>query len=298
MATATQMTPRGLAGWLFLGAGTTALLVVAVLAMLFGAPFYLTPVAERTASWFESNQVGGLLFGIAGTFLMSVMLLYSVRKWLPFTGVMGSMTFWMRFHMLCGLLGPLYIVLHAEIKLPTGFIAIGFWCMVLVAVSGFFGRYLFGYFPQAAADLKLDIAQAQKRLTELRAQLVADTRDAEGLNVQHAVALAKGLQFEPRSLGELIILDADVRRRADLIKIMLHRAKLPKEARRRAEATLLEQLFLRRTMAGFDTARRMLRYWNLFHQPLAMAMYIIVAIHILYALYYGGSIATLLSVFG
>jgi hypothetical protein len=297
-----RMTARELAGWVFLGAFTVTFLWVAAMVMLIGLPYYIVPNAERAAHAYDqtlgSNRIVGLLLGIVGTFLMHVMLLYTVRKWLPLTGFMGGSQFWMRFHMLCGLLGPLYIVLHGEIKLPTGFIAIGFWCMVLVAISGFFGRYLFGYFPAAAQDLKLDLQQAQRRLSELRAQLVADTRDATGGHIQQAVALAKNLEFEPQSLGELIVLDADVRRRVDLIRIMLHRAKLPKEARRRAETTLVEQLFLRRSMAGFDTARRMLRYWNLFHQPLAIAMYLIVWIHIGYALFYGGSLGTLLSVFG
>jgi hypothetical protein len=297
-----RMTPRELAGWVFLGAFTIILLWVAAMVMVVGLPYYLEPNEARALhpydAYLGSNRVFGLLLGMMGTFLMTIMLLYSVRKWLPFTSFMGGSPFWMRFHMLCGLLGPLYIVLHGELKLPTGFVAIGFWCMILVAVSGFFGRYLFGYFPAAAQDLKLDLKQAQRRLSELRAQLVADTRDVTGSHVQQAVALAKNLEFEPQSLGELIILDADVRRRADMIRIMLHRAKLPKEARRRAETTLVEQLFLRRSMAGFDTARRMLRYWNLFHQPLAMAMYLIIAVHIAYAVLYGGSIATLLSVFG
>ncbi len=103
----------------------------------------------------------------------------------------------------------------------------------------------------------------------------------------------KDIQFEPRSIGELFVLDAEVRRRADLVRIMLHRAKVPTRARKKAEATLLEQLAMRRNLAGWDIARRMLRYWNLFHQPLAIAMYLISALHILNAILFGGVIATL-----
>lgn len=291
------LSPRAILGWAFLIVFTLVLGWAAGVVGILGIPYYVMPVDTRhehaLAEWYGSGRILGLLFGIAGAGLMVIMLLYSVRKWLSFMSFMGSNQFWMRFHMLCGLLGPLYILFHAELKMPQGFIAIGFWCMIFVAVSGFFGRYLFGYFPATAADLKLDLQEAQKRLTELRAQLVTDTQSATAEQVAAAVKLARDIEFEPRTLGELLVLDADVRRRADHIRIMLFRSGIEPQARKRAESTLVQQLELRRSMAGFDVARRLLRYWNLFHQPLAIAMYIISAIHILNAVLFGGSIAVL-----
>jgi hypothetical protein len=293
----TGFSPRAVLGWVFLILLTLLLGWTAGIVGIVGIPYYLAPLEARPehalAEWYGSGRIVGLLLGITGTGLMVIMLLYSVRKWMPFLSFMGSNQFWMRFHMVCGILGPVYILLHAEMKFPSGFIAIGFWCMVFVAFSGFFGRYLFGYFPATAADLKLDLQEAQKRLNELRAQLVSDTRDATSAQVAEAVRLARDINFEPRTLGELIVLDADVRRRADLIKIMLFRSGIEPAARRKAESTLIEQLELRRSMAGFDVARRLLRYWNLFHQPLAVAMYIIITIHILNAIILGGSLAVL-----
>lgn len=292
-----RMKPREVLGWVLLVGFTLLLLWVAGVVLVVGLPFYLTPVAERPASalasLYGSGRPVGLLLGIVGTGLMGVLLLYSVRKWLPFTGFMGSNQFWMRFHLVCGLLGPLYILLHAEAKAPQGFIAIGFYAMLAVAGSGFFGRYFFGYFPQTAADLKSRIETANVRLGELRAQLVAETRDAKSAQMARAVALAGELKFEPRTLGELMVLDAEVRRRVDLVRIMLYRARLPGDVRRRAEKTLVAQLEIRRNMAGHDVARRLLKYWNLFHQPLALAMYLIVAVHILNAIIFGGSLTVL-----
>lgn len=301
-ATAGKVSLRSLLGWVFLWGFGVGLLGVALLVVLVGLPYWLTPTGLRPDHslhpWFGSGSIVGLLVGIVGTGLMTVLLLYSVRKWIPFLEFMGTSQFWMRFHMLCGLLGPLFILVHGGLKLPSGFIGIGFWCMVLVAVSGFFGRYLFGYFPATAAGLRLDLEAEQRRLADLRARLVAETQDA-GVSEQvgTAMRLARDVYFEPRSLGELVVLDADVRRRADLIRIMLHRAGLPSDARVRAERTLLQQLATRRNMAGFEVARKFLRYWNLFHQPLALAMYLIVIVHILNAFLFGGVIPTLLGGF-
>jgi hypothetical protein len=37
----------------------------------------------------------------------------------------------------------------------------------------------------------------------------------------------------------------------------------------------------------------MFRYWHLFHRPLASAMYVIVALHVLFAVLIGGSLSHL-----
>ncbi|MEQ1569791.1 MAG: hypothetical protein ABMA64_29415 [Myxococcota bacterium] len=290
----------GVAGWLFLASFGGILFGVSLVILIVGLPYYLTPLDARPDHtldpWFSSGSPLGLYLGIVGTGLMLFVLLYSARKWLPLPAFFGTSQFWMRFHQICGVLGPVFIVLHAELRLPYGFIGVGFWCMVLVAASGFFGRYLFGYFPASATDRKLNLQDAMQRLTELREQLVADTRDSDSNCVADAVALARDFDLEPQTIGELVVLDTEIRRRREMIRALLHRAGLTGEAYQRAEGTLLEQLSLRRSMAGFDAARRLLRFWNLLHQPLAFAMYAIVLLHILNAVFFGGVIATLLGV--
>ncbi len=165
----TSLSIRGITAWIVVALPTFLLLWVAAVVAVVGLPYYLTDDPARPDHamhpWFGAGGVVGLLVGFIGTGLMTIMLLYTVRKWLPFVSFMGSMQFWMRVHVICGLLGPLFIVLHGGVKLPSGFIGIGFWCMTLVALSGFFGRYLFGYFPQTAQGLRVDIKAAQQRLT-------------------------------------------------------------------------------------------------------------------------------------
>ena len=84
----------------------------------------------------------GVALGLAGTGLMIAMLLYSVRKLRPRARWMGSTRFWLRFHVLCGAGGAALIVLHAGWLWPDGLVAVAFWCMVAVALSGAAGRYL------------------------------------------------------------------------------------------------------------------------------------------------------------
>ncbi len=287
-------------GWVSIGSLTAALSLVALVVTLVGVPYFLSTGEFREAhalhDLYRPAGLVGLATGFLGTGLMLVLLLYSVRKWLPFTGFMGAPTWWMRFHMVCGLLGPYFIVVHGGLHLPTGIVAMGFWLMFAVALSGMFGRYLFGYIPTTAAGHRSTLAEQAMSLKDLTARLVNETRDASDTeSVQSAVRLARATFPAPRNLGELALLDVETRRRIEVVKALLWRAGLPTATRRRAIRSLTNQLKTQRSIAGLTIAQRYSKYWQLFHQPLAFAMYVIIAIHILQALAFGGVIPTLLA---
>jgi dihydropyrimidine dehydrogenase (NAD+) subunit PreT len=288
-------------GWLLISSLTAFLSALALLVTLVGTTYFLADmVAREDHSLHELYRPGGLVglaTGFMGTGLMMVLLVYSVRKWLPFTGFMGAPPWWMRFHMICGVLGPYFIFVHEGFKLPTGLVGMGFWLMNLVAISGIFGRYLFGYIPTTAEGHKSSLRQQATAMKELTARLVGETREARDAEaVQAAVRLARASVSKPRNLGELVFLDVEVRRRVEVVRALLWRAGLPKATRTKAIRTLVSQLQSQRSIAGLEVAQRYSKYWQLFHQPLAFAMYVIIAVHILQALLFGGVIPTLLSV--
>ncbi len=287
-------------GWLSIGSLTALLSLIGLVITLVGIPYFIASGELREAhtlhELYRPAGLVGLATGFLGTGLMMVLLVYSVRKWLPFTGFMGAPPWWMRFHMVCGLLGPYFIIVHDGFRLPTGIVAMGFWLMLLVAVSGMFGRYLFGYIPTTAAGHRASLAEQAMAMKELTARLVSETQDATDRDsVQAAVRLARGTFPEPRNLGELALLDVETRRRGEVVKALLWRAGLPAAIRQRAIVTLTKQLKTQRSIAGLTIAQRYSKYWQLFHQPLAFAMYAIIAVHILQALLFGGVIPTLLS---
>lgn len=290
-----------IAGTLGVGCFSFVLVALSVLLFVIALPYWVTAPDARDAHrlhfWFASGNIIGLLNGILGTVLMVIMMLYSVRKWMNFLAWMeflGSMQWWLRFHMVCGVMGPVFIILHGAMKMPSGSVGVAFWCMILVSLSGLFGRYLFGHFPKAAAGRRLDLQFARESLSELRAQLVAETRDTTGAQVGEAVVLAREVDDEPRTFVGLLMLDLEIRRRIDIVKVLLHRAHLPREVHDRARKTLVAQLHMKRSLASWEVARRLFRYWHLFHQPLALAMYMIAVIHIFNAVMFGGVFQTLM----
>lgn len=298
-AAATRNGFWSLAGWVSIGLFSLWLCVVAAITLLVGTPYFLTDEAARVDhalhELYRPAGLVGLMTGFLGTGLMVVLLLYSVRKWLPLTGFMGAPPWWMRFHMVCGILGPVFIVLHEGFQLPTGIVGMGFWLMLFVGFSGVFGRYFFGYIPTTAAGRRAAYQAQAQAMQELAAQLVTETREEGADQVQEALALARAKLAAPQNLGELALMDLEVRRRVEVIRALLWRAGLPSRSRRRAMSTLTGQLQTQRGIAGLAIAQRYSKYWQLFHQPLAMAMYVIIVVHVLQALAFGGVIPTLLS---
>ena len=235
----------------------------------------------------------GLTLGIAGTVLMTVMLTYTLRKWLLKVQWLGPPSWWLRFHMMCGVLGPIMIVVHGGLVIPRGFVAIAFWCMVMSAASGVFGRYVYGHIPKTAAGRRMDLTKAREAMVDLRADLVALTEGAKEDAINEAITLARELESGPRGVAGLLVLDLAVRRRTRGIRAALAGSGLPKDVQRSASATLASQLSMTRDVEVWELSRRLFRYWHLFHMPLAQAMYLLVALHVFYAIVFGGALTTL-----
>lgn len=268
------------------------LMGLATFVALLGAPYYLLDEAARPDSdlhiWFRPGARVGLLNGVIGTVLMVVMLVYSVRKWAGQAPSLGAPEWWLRFHQVCGIMGPVFIILHSGIQWPSGLVAVGFWCMLLVALSGIFGRYLFGHFPKAVADKSNAMRHVRRQLHDLRDRLVAETGETEDGDLVHAVQLSRSIDDRPNTLLGLALLDLEVARRKEHVRVLIWRSRLKPPVKRAATRALTRQLDLAKSIASWNVARRLFRYWHLFHEPLAVAMYGIIVFHVSTALLFGG----------
>lgn len=82
--------------------------------------------------------------GIAGSILMLLCyLLYVLRKKFEIFECLGHLSLWLELHIFLGILGPILILFHSALKF-RGIIGIGFWVMLIVIISGIFGKIFFG----------------------------------------------------------------------------------------------------------------------------------------------------------
>ena len=88
--------------------------------------------------------------------MMLLLLTYSLRKKNIIFGNIGKIGNWLNFHIFLGIMGPLYVILHSSFKL-NGIVAISFWSMISVALSGILGRYLYLQIPRNISGHEMNL---------------------------------------------------------------------------------------------------------------------------------------------
>lgn len=103
---------------------------------------YLGWLNRSEAAWIAEDG-WGYWFGIVGGSLMLLLLLYPMRKRMRVMSKWLTVKFWFRLHMVFGVLGPVLIMMHSSYRLGSLNGRIAFFSMLIVAISGLFGRYIY-----------------------------------------------------------------------------------------------------------------------------------------------------------
>jgi hypothetical protein len=257
-----------------------------------GSPYYGLEAAERLRHpWhplLKPNGALGLAYGYAGTFLLFLLLAYSVRKRARWLAHLGALRKWLAVHITCGLLGPAFITLHAGFKVQ-GAIAIGYWAMICVMLSGFVGYYLYSQLPRAIAGesatsnlLRDELESLDRELVErfgLGAADIAELRRISGADRADRLGPLASLAFlGMQDLGFALRL-----RRLRHTGLARRGRRELQQVRRLVRRRLLTErrlAFLRQTEALFG-------YWHTVHKPFAIAMYTMLTLHIAVAIWLG-----------
>jgi len=85
----------------------------------------------------------GYALGIIGGVMMLLLLLYPVRKQMKETRFNGSVPGWFKFHMFCGVFGPIAILYHSNFGFGSLNSTVAMYSMLLVAGSGVVGRFFY-----------------------------------------------------------------------------------------------------------------------------------------------------------
>ena len=269
----------------------TVALGVAVIGFGVGVDYYTLPLAERPFSEFydDLRPAGriGLQYGIIGCGLITAgVLLYSSRKRIKALARLGKLKFWLEFHIFLCTVGPFLVTLHTSFKVG-GLVSIAFWSMAIVAISGIFGRYVYVRIPKTMqgsfADLAAIKAQRAELLGELSADLGPRLQQVERLiEVPHA--RSTGL-FS--AIGAAIKFDLTHGTTLRKVKRVLAGSALAPKQAARVLRLVERQLQVEHQMAHLQPFQRLFRYWHILHLPLAIAMFVIVAVHVTVATLFG-----------
>lgn len=262
--------------------------------IIIGINFYLTSFLERPHHPdYRSLRPAGLIshgFGVIGSGMMLIMLLYSVRKRTRIFKNLGFLSHWLQLHIYFGIVGPLLIILHSTFKVH-GLIAVSFWSMVAVALSGVLGRYLYIQIPKTISgkELSLDELNALDDALTLNIQ-TNYTLTAENLaRLEDLIKLPENISRGTlNSLARMI--SSDIFRPFRYFQIRRKVSKefgFPGKLIRQISHTLLRKELLERRINQWSAIHQLFHYWHVIHKPFAILMYFIMLIHILVAVYVG-----------
>ncbi len=258
--------------------------------LLLGSSFYLTPARERAHhdgywEWKPGGHVGHAM-GTVGAAMMLLLLLYSIRKRAKVLRGFGPLRRWLDIHIYLGVFGPSLIVLHSAFKVQ-GLVALSFWSMIVVALSGIVGRFLYQEIPRSRAGDELSLAEvtaADHRLTErLSQEFGLDETQIGRFQALSPPPPAGSCPFG--ALADLLLHRS--REQASVRRFARSCRTVPASVLREFETVLMKKAALRRRILLWDRLHGLFHYWNVFHKPLALVMYLFMLVHIGVALVSG-----------
>ena len=279
---------------LFITALYSLSLILFVYFLISGFIYYTSPYGERPhhTDYRQLRPAGsiGHGLGIIGSTMMILMLSYSFRKRLKIFQSWGALNRWLSVHIYFGIVGPLYVILHTSFKVQ-GLVAVSFWSMIAVAISGVLGRYLYLQIPRNIEGGELSIKEIedmQKRDTQrLREEYGLNDKQMEFLNkaTTSPINIDSNLWFLilesiKNDVWQLLTLKRKINR-------IISEIELPASLRKSLWQTIRQKTKLERRILLLTQMQRLFHYWHVIHKPFAIIMYLIMVIHIGVAIWLG-----------
>jgi Fe-S-cluster-containing hydrogenase component 2 len=250
---------------------------------LRGSPDYASMPLEGVleAVHFRAGDPLAIYCGLVGTALMLFAAIYPIFRRLKLFRWMASNTMWFDFHLMAGTVGPLFVLLHAAMRLDT-WVSVAFWSMVIVVASGFLGRYLYTQVPALSSGVELEELDHERAFQRVRPRLTVAIAELDReLAIQRAhtqeVAASPSVL---RALWWLIFQDIGripntIARRARLAQLGVDRRTRRDLARRAAR-----MIVIARRQVVAPKAQMLLKSWKKVHVPFTVVLAGFAAVHI------------------
>ncbi len=145
--------------------------VVAVLGYLVfsGISYYQVKIEERFFHpdylRLKPSGIWGHGLGIIGSLCMIAgVATYMIRKRNRKLHKVGVLKHWLEFHIFLCTLGPILVLFHTSFKFG-GLVAVSFWSMVAVFISGIIGRFIYIRIPHTIEGRELSLSEVRKMNT-------------------------------------------------------------------------------------------------------------------------------------
>ncbi len=243
-------------------------LLIIILTLIYygylGFRYYSLPIVDRyyDPMYNELKPSGsiGHWLGIVGTaFILFAVVIYMARKRLKIFRGIGTMKYWLEFHIFLCTLGSVLVLFHTTFKFG-GIVSVAFWSMAMVWLSGFVGRYIYVQIPRTIDGRELSLKEVQ----DLRASFEAELMTKYKLDIN---------QLESLKISK--------------IGKQLKAINISKDEIKKINQLINKERHFARRINRLNSMRNLFKKWHVIHLPFSIVMLVITIIHIGVALYFG-----------
>ncbi|MBS1124171.1 MAG: 4Fe-4S ferredoxin iron-sulfur binding domain protein [Deltaproteobacteria bacterium] len=235
-------------------------------------------LAEMNVSFLAGSKLA-LTCGYLGTALMVLSMAYLLQRRFKWFRNTATNQFWLDVHLMTGIVGPLFIVLHSALRLTT-WVSVPFWSMTAVVVSGVIGRYLYTLVPSLTSKHELEILAQRRAITELAAEYPSCAAYASEIMERESQRSERSWEVGLLTLLPWVILD-DVRRGWSRRRDRRALRRLAPRRLARAMARRIDRVvFYERRNQLAPRSKALLKAWKRIHIPFSVVLLGTMLVHI------------------
>lgn len=256
-----------------------------ILLLINGLEYYRTGLAERAYnSGHDTLKPSGIMghgLGILGSLLIIIgVSSYMVRKRYRFMSRTGLVKYWLEFHIFLCTLGPVLILFHTAFKFG-GLVAVSFWSMVAVFLSGIAGRFIYLQIPRSIEGRELDLNEVRSMKSSLTEILKSSYGLDEASYGKIVESIEKKTEISSRNLLVSLIRNYnDDRKSVHSVRRELKRINIHGNDYRKIVSLVRTDIKLSRRIERLDSMKNLFKYWHVAHLPFALVMLFIMVIHV------------------
>ena len=219
--------------------------------------------------------------GILGSLFMIIgMVTYMARKRYRSLSRLGKLKHWLEFHIFLCTLGPILVLFHTAYKFG-GLVAVSFWSMVAVFISGIIGRFIYIQIPRTIEGRELTL----KEVKEMKSDVAGIVRSSYNLDAESYDILVDSINnrvelYQKNPIIRYIRKYLNDRNSIQSVKMVLKRNKLPANEYNMILGLVINDIKLNRRIERLDSMQNLFKYWHVAHLPFALVMLIIMTIHV------------------
>lgn len=271
-----------------------SIIVIIVFAAIInkGYAYYKIGIEERFFHPDHSTlKPSGLLghgMGIIGSLFMILgVSMYMARKRYRVFSRLGFLKHWLEFHIFLCTLGPILVLFHTSFKFG-GIVAISFWSMVAVFLSGIIGRFIYIQIPRTIEGRELSLNEVR----DMKGNIGDTLTNSIHMNEESQRIILDSIKVkEGLYQGNFIIRNIrryfDDRRTFRKVTSLLKKNNLSKVQRGVVLNLVKNEMSLNRRIERLQLMQNLFKYWHVAHLPFALVMLVIMVIHVAVTLVFG-----------